>query len=102
MLKEFSKLNEKGKSVAVNRVTELTYIPQYTDNNPSMPKKKERYVPTEEDIRSLVARNGKKMTREEAIEFITEMYSDDDEKSKRWFYGLQHNKINSLRGISKM
>lgn len=79
LLKEFSKLNEKGKSVAVNRVTELTYIPQYTDNNPSIPKKKERYVPTEEDIRSLVARNGKKMTREEAIEFITEMYSDDDE-----------------------
>ncbi len=79
LLKEFSKLNEKGKSVAVNRVTELTYIPQYTDNDPSIPKKKERYVPTEEDIRSLVARNGKKMTREEAIEFITEMYSDDDE-----------------------
>jgi transcriptional regulator with XRE-family HTH domain len=79
LLKEFSKLNEKGKSEAVNRVTELTYIPQYTDNSTNIAKKKERYIPTEEDIRSLVARNGKKMTRDEAIEFITEMYSDDDE-----------------------
>ncbi|MDF2873099.1 MAG: hypothetical protein K0R05_4674 [Anaerocolumna sp.] len=79
LLKEFSKLNEKGKSEAVNRVTELTYIPQYKDNSTNIAKKKERYIPTEEDIRSLVARNGKKMTRDEAIEFITEMYSDDDE-----------------------
>lgn len=76
LLKEFSKLNEIGKSEAVNRVTELTYIPQYTAN---VSKKKDRYVPTEEDIRSLVARNGRKMTREEAIEFISEMYTDDDE-----------------------
>ncbi len=45
----------------------------------TMPPGKKRYVPTEEDIQSLVARNGKKFTREEAIEFISDMLSDDDE-----------------------
>lgn len=44
------------------------------------PSKKKKYIPTEEDIRSLVARNGRKLTREEAIEFISEMYSDDEEE----------------------
>ncbi len=42
--------------------------------------KKTKYIPTEDDIRSLVARNGRKLTREEAIEFISEMYSDDEEE----------------------
>ncbi|MDF2538846.1 MAG: hypothetical protein K0S76_1867 [Herbinix sp.] len=77
LLIAFRKLNELGKDEAVNRVTELTYIPKYVDNT-TTPKKK-KYTPTEEDLHSLVARNGKKMTREEAIEFISAMYSDDDE-----------------------
>lgn len=44
------------------------------------PIKKNKYIPTEEDIRSLVARNGRKLTREEAIEFISAMYSDDEDE----------------------
>ncbi len=41
---------------------------------------KTKYIPTEEDIRSLVARNGKKLTREEAIDIISTLFSDDDEE----------------------
>lgn len=80
LLTEFKKLNKSGKTEAVNRVRELTYIPQYTDADFfSIKKKKPKYVPTEEDIQSLVARNGKKFTREEAIEFISDMLSDDED-----------------------
>lgn len=79
LLSEFKKLNKNGKNEAVCRVTELTYIPQYVCENPTIVEKK-KYTPTEEDIRSLVARNGKKMTREEAIEFITTMFEDEDEE----------------------
>lgn len=81
LLTEFKKLNDNGKKEAVNRVTELTYIPQYVDSDIApIKKKKDKYIPTEEDIQSLVARNGKKFTREEAIEFISEMLSDDDDE----------------------
>lgn len=81
ILNEFNKLNETGKNEAVNRVTELTYIPQYTDFNViPINSKKKKYEPTEEDIKSLVARNGRKLTREEAIEFISAMYSDDEDE----------------------
>jgi len=81
LLAEFKKLNISGKKEAINRVTELTYIPHYTGSNVApIKQKKERYIPTEEDIQSLVARNGKKFTREEAIEFISDMLSDDDEE----------------------
>ncbi len=80
LLNEFNKLNETGKQEAVNRVTELTYIPQYTDGKAvSIKKKKEKYIPTEEDIRSLVARNGKKLTQEEAIDIISTLFSDDED-----------------------
>jgi transcriptional regulator with XRE-family HTH domain len=80
LLVEFNKLNNAGKDEAVNRVAELAFIPQYTNNNvTSINKKKVKYIPNEDDIRSLVARNGKKMTREEAIDFITTLFSDDDE-----------------------
>jgi transcriptional regulator with XRE-family HTH domain len=41
--------------------------------------KKNRYIPTEEDIKSLVARNGKKLTREEAIDIISTLFSDEEE-----------------------
>lgn len=81
LLGHYNKLNNTGKKEAINRVTELTYIPQYTEPNAiSLDQKKKKYIPTEEDIRSLVARNGRKLTREEAIEFISEMYSDDEEE----------------------
>lgn len=84
LLAEFKKLNSYGKNEAVNRVTELTYIPQYIDTNIiSLEKTKEvqnkKYEPTEEDIKSLVARNGKKLTREEAIDLITTLFSDDED-----------------------
>lgn len=79
LITEFKKLNIFGKKEAVNRVTELTYIPQYTDSI-SNSKHKNKYVPTEEDIRSLVARNGKKLTREEVIEFISDLFTDDDDE----------------------
>lgn len=80
LLGKYNKLNGTGKQEAINRVTELTYIPQYTELNIThIESKKKKYVPTEEDIHSLVARNGKPMTREEAIEFITAMYDDEDD-----------------------
>lgn len=70
LFSEFGKLNTSGKNEAINRVTELTYIPRYT---------KKRYIPTEEDMKSLVARNGKKMSKEEAMEFISDLFSDDED-----------------------
>lgn len=82
LLQEFNRLNKAGKNEAVNRVTELTYIPMYANkNNENIESVSsiKKYIPSEEDIRSLVARNGKKMTRDEAIEFISSMYSEDDE-----------------------
>lgn len=79
LITEFKKLNTFGKKEAVNRVTELTYIPQYTDSITNS-KQNKKYVPTEDDIRSLVARNGKKLTREEAIEFISDLFTDDDDE----------------------
>lgn len=81
LLDAFNKLNEIGKSEAVNRVTELTYIPQYTDSKVIPIKSKNRkYIPTEEDIQSLVARKGKSITREQAIDIISTLFSDDDEE----------------------
>ena len=83
LLEKYNVLNGPGKQEAVNRVTELTYIPQYVNaKNDIAPlhKEKKKYIPTEEDIQSLVARNGKKFTREEAIEFISEMLSDDEDE----------------------
>ena len=81
LLSEFNKLNEIGKIEAVNRVSELTYIPQYKATNTIFNNKKTgKYIPTEEDIKSLVARNGKKLTREEAIDLISSLFSEDEEE----------------------
>ncbi|MDF2608913.1 MAG: hypothetical protein K0R92_387 [Lachnospiraceae bacterium] len=79
LLTEFNQLNNAGKSEAVNRVSELTYIPQYIENNVVPIKRKtNKYIPTEDDIKSLVARNGKKLTREEAIDLISSLFSEDE------------------------
>jgi hypothetical protein len=81
LLKEFNRLNEAGQNEAVNRVSELTYIPQYIEHNVvPITKKPNKYIPTEEDIKSLVARNGRKLTREEAIDIISTLFSDDEEE----------------------
>lgn len=84
LLEQYNKLNANGKSEAVNRVTELTYIPQYTEPNViSLEEKKEskkKYEPTEEDIKSLVARNGKKITREQAYDLVSLLFSEDDDE----------------------
>lgn len=81
LINEFEKLNNSGKNEAVNRVSELTYIPQYTECNVvSIKKNTNKYIPTEDDIRSLVARNGRKLTREEAIDIISTLFSDDEEE----------------------
>ncbi|PXV88376.1 helix-turn-helix protein [Lachnotalea glycerini] len=84
LLKEFDKLNMEGKAEAVNRVSDLTYIPQYTEQNiVSLEEKKEskkKYEPTEEDIKSLVARNGKKITREQAYDLVSLLFSVDDDE----------------------
>lgn len=84
LLKEFDKLNMEGKAEAVNRVSDLTYIPQYTEPNViSLEEKKEskkKYEPTEEDIKSLVARNGKKITREQAYDLVSLLFSEDDDE----------------------
>jgi transcriptional regulator with XRE-family HTH domain len=45
-------------------------------------KKSKKYIPTEEDIKSLVARNGKNMTREEKIEFISALLSDEEDEEE--------------------
>lgn len=80
LIDEFDKLNSSGKNEAVNRVSELTYIPQYIDTNVvTIKKKSSKYIPTEEDIRSLVARNGRKLTREEAIDIISTLFTEDEE-----------------------
>lgn len=85
LLAEFKKLNNTGKKEAVNRVTELTYIPQYTEPNiisleEKKESKKKKYEPTEEDIKSLVARNGKKITREQAYELVSLLFSEDEDE----------------------
>lgn len=85
LLKEFNKLNVKGRSEAINRVTELTYIPQYTEAQVIQFESKDdtknkKYIPTEEDIRTLVARNGKPITREQAIDLISTLFSDDEDE----------------------
>lgn len=38
-----------------------------------------KYEPTEDDLKSLVARNGKKLTRAEAFDIIATLFSDDEE-----------------------
>lgn len=78
LLSEFKKLNATGKMEAVNRVKELAYVPQYTDSNVIPIQYKKKPIITEEDINSLVARNGKKFTREEAIQFLTDLYAENE------------------------
>lgn len=83
-LHKYRSIDNRGKHT-VDTVLEMEYIrcdkPQYTDEDiiDITQSKKKRYIPTEEDIHSLVARNGKKMTRDEAIEFISAMYDDEDD-----------------------
>lgn len=68
----FRKSDELDKAIVLRTL-------HIDENAQEEPIKKNKYIPTEEDIKSLVARNGRKLTREEAIEFISAMYSDDDE-----------------------
>lgn len=83
-LHKYRSIDSKGKHT-VDTVLEMEYIRcnehQYTDEKIIDIKQsnKKKYIPTEEDIHSLVARNGKQMTREEAIEFISSMYDDEDD-----------------------
>lgn len=85
-LQKYRSIDGKGKHT-VDTVLEMEYNRCNEPSNSTkstdiiqLENSKKKYTPTEEDIRSLVARNGRKMTREEAIEFISEMFSEDEEE----------------------
>ncbi len=78
-INKYRSIDNKGRHT-VDTVLDMEYnrCTKSQQEQSTLPQNK-KYIPTEEDIRSLVARNGKKLSREEAIEFISTMYDEDDE-----------------------
>ncbi len=76
---KYRSIDNKGRHT-VDTVLDMEYNRCNKHQDQGSVSEKKKYIPTEEDIRSLVARNGKKLTREEAIEFISTMYSEDDDE----------------------
>lgn len=74
----FRKADELDKTIVLRTL----HIDENTQEEPINKSKMKKYIPTEEDIKSLVARNGKKFTREEAIEFISALFSDDEDEEE--------------------